>query len=510
MNRRMKRLRYGAIAIIIVTLIEVVTYLTLSLNNVLGDNRHFLEVLFAILTPALFFIEAIILVAYFVIRSQINSVKAENQFNLGVPCTFYNYNIFQMSVKNIRKKRAKLDQHVICFSAANATVMRNLSRNDEVSRFNYLISQYIGKYCAEHRMFKTFESSYCFYHGRFLVFMVGDEKRINTFVSDIDNALYTIAQDNDVKLFVQPFFGIYKIEPTDELLVAVENAIISRDQSEKSFETSTYYTKELKSVTKSTEIEEIRQALIDKEFVVYYQPKFTLESKRFTSMEALIRWDSKKYGLLAPGRFIGTAERGGLIHDIDMYVFRRTCEDLRDLKRRGKRVIPVSVNFSLYEFYMPGFVEDIIKIIDENKVAHNLIEIEITETTSQSNPFLSISILKKLKERGLRVAMDDFGIGYSNFANLKKMPFDTIKIDKSFVDEICVDSKTREIVRLLVGLCHVNGMESVAEGADSPEQIEELRRLNCDTIQGYFYSKPLPKATLEKFLADNPFERKAV
>jgi len=508
MRRRMKNFKIAAVIIIILTLAEVVLYLTLSLNNLLGDNRHALEITFAILTPALFFIEAVILVSYYSVYVSVKNVKDENLYNLGESSTFYNYNIFQMAVKKIRKKRAKLPQHVICFTASNAIVMRNLSRNDEVTKYNCYISRFVNDYCLSHKTMKHNELSFCFYHGKFLIYLVGDDKRVNSFISDIDTALYSIAQDNLLKLFVQPFFGIYKVEQEDELLAAVENATIARDQSEKSFETSTYFNKDLKSTTNSTEIEEIRQAILDKEFVVYYQPKFNLQSKRFTSMEALIRWDSKKYGLLPPARFIPIAERGGLIHDIDMYVFKRTCEDLRDLKRRGRRVIPVSINFSLYEFYMPNFIDDIIEIIDENRVAHNLIEIEITETTSQSNPFLSISLLKRLKEKGLRVAMDDFGIGYSNFANLKKMPFDTIKIDKSFIDELCVDNKTREVVKLLVGLCHANGMEAVAEGVDSPEQVEELKRLNCDTIQGYFYSKPISKAALEKFLLDNPFERK--
>ena len=171
-------------------------------------------------------------------------------------------------------------------------------------------------------------------------------------------------------------------------------------------------------------------------------------------------------------------------------------------------MLPVSVNFSLYEFYSANFLDTIVSILEEYNIPTNLIEIEITEATSQANSFLSISILKKLKERGIRVLMDDFGVGFSNLSNLKKMPFDAIKIDKSFIDDIVPDTKAREIVRFLINLCKINEMEVIAEGVDNKEQLELLKRLRCDTIQGFFYSEPLNKADYEKFLLRNPFEKK--
>ena len=171
-------------------------------------------------------------------------------------------------------------------------------------------------------------------------------------------------------------------------------------------------------------------------------------------------------------------------------------------------MLPVSVNFSLYEFYSANFLDTIISILEEYNVPSNLIEIEITEATSQANSFLSISIIKKLKEKGIRVLMDDFGVGFSNLSNMKKIPFDAIKIDKSFIDDITYDEKAREIVRFLINLCKVNEMEVIAEGVDKKEQLELLRRLRCDTIQGFYYSQPLAKSDYEKFLVNNPFEKK--
>ena len=171
-------------------------------------------------------------------------------------------------------------------------------------------------------------------------------------------------------------------------------------------------------------------------------------------------------------------------------------------------MLPVSVNFSLYEFYSANFLDTIVKIMEEYDIPTHLIEIEITEATSQANQFLSISIIKKLKDRGIRVLMDDFGIGFSNIGNLKKIPFDAIKIDKSFIDDLVTDIKAQEIVKLLIGLSKVNGMEVIAEGVDNKEQVDILRKIKCDTIQGFYYSRALSSKDYEKFLADNPFEKK--
>ena len=171
-------------------------------------------------------------------------------------------------------------------------------------------------------------------------------------------------------------------------------------------------------------------------------------------------------------------------------------------------MLPVSVNFSLYEFYSPNFLDTIVNTLDEFDIPSDLIEIEITEATSQANSFLSISILKKLKERGIRVLMDDFGVGFSNLSNLKKMPFDAIKIDKSFIDDIVEDTKAREIVRFLINLCKVNNMEVVAEGVDKKDQLELLKKFRCDTIQGFYFSEALAKKDYEMFLKNNTFEKK--
>ena len=148
--------------------------------------------------------------------------------------------------------------------------------------------------------------------------------------------------------------------------------------------------------------------------------------------------------------------------------------------------------------------------MNKYNIPPTLIEIEITEQTTNANNFIATSILKRIKDLGIRILMDDFGVGYSNIMNIRKTPIDVIKIDKSFIDEIVTDAKTRSIVKFLIELCKTNSLESIAEGVNDVKQVEILKKLKCDTIKGYYYSKPLCRNDFEKFLLSNNFEKKGV
>lgn len=251
----------------------------------------------------------------------------------------------------------------------------------------------------------------------------------------------------------------------------------------------------------------ILKAIENEEFVVYYQPKFNLKEKKFVSAEALIRWNSPEYGLLNPGQFISKAEASGLSNELDKFVLVQVCKDLQDSIKRGRRVVPVSLNFSLFEFFHMNFITTIEETLEKYKIPANLIEIEILERTSQSNPFLAISIIKKLKEKGIRVLMDDFGIGYSNISYLSKIPFDTIKIDQSYIKDIEKDEKARNVIKCIIDLGKLNGLEVIAEGVDNEAQVKILEGFGCDTIQGFYYSKAIKRSEFSQLLISNPFEK---
>ena len=438
----------------------------------------------------------------------IKTLQIENAYVLGKKSSFNNMYIFQKKVTTMSKLKSKAGKHVLAFTFSNLVVSQNFNRNEEIFTLNGHITEFLGEL---HKKCGGRASDYiaAFSRGAFLVYAFKqNEMSIKKMVEVISAEIYDFAEKECPHIWVQPFFGVSVVKNDETIAQQIENALIAREFSERNFESLTFYQPSFRRGATSNEVQELSDALKNNEFVVYYQPKFNLDDKCFISAEALIRWNSSKYGLLSPTKFLGKAETAGLIHDIDTFVLKKVCEDLNDLRRRGKRLLPVSVNFSLYEFYSANFLDTIVSILDEYKIPTNLIEIEITEATSQANSFLSISIIKKLKERGIRVLMDDFGIGFSNIGNLRKIPFDAIKIDKSFIDDIVSDVKSREIVRFLINLCKVNELEVIAEGVDNKDQLEILKKCRCDTIQGFYYSQALSKPELEKFLANNPFEKK--
>ena len=358
-------------------------------------------------------------------------------------------------------------------------------------------------------------SYFCYYHGVFLIYLNCSAEYLNELIDEIETRIYEILREKDFRLYIQPYFGIYNRrnenkEEHDIIYKVINYAMVAREIGENKFDSVTFYSDALSGNKETTEYEAIINALNRNEFIVHYQPKFSLNTKQFVSAEALVRWNSPKNGLVSPIKFISEAENGGLIHRIDMFVLEQVCKDLNEAKRKGRRMLPVSINFSIYEFYAPDFVEDIIKTINQYKVNPSLIEMEITESVSGANSFVPISIIKQLKAFGLRILMDDFGVGYSNFNNIKNMPIDVLKIDKSFIDYIVDDEKSREIVKLLIDFAKSLNLESVAEGVSSKEQVDILRRYKCDTIQGYYYSQPISRSDYEKFLANNPFEKKGV
>ena len=506
----MKNNKRLLVAVIIFGVILTLMFVFLGfvlLGGIFGDNNFAPNAINAS-TFGLVIVFMTLLYFYINGRSMIFTIQNDNEYNLGERSTFNNLYAFQKKVEmrlNINKKQSK---HIIAFTFSSASVTQNVNRNREIYSMNVHIASYLETIPTLLGLKKSY-FVFAFSRGAFLIYCTKqNEQSIQSICETISREIYDFGEQNCPHTWVQPFFGVTEVSEEESLTHQIENALLSRDRSEKNFETVTFYQETFRKSVSSDEVDELYAALENKEFVIFYQPKFDLNNKQFISSEALIRWDSKKYGLLAPSKFLAKAESIGLIHDIDVYVLRQVCEDLNDLIRRGRRTLPVSVNFSLFEFYSPNFLDKIMGILEEFNVPPHLIEIEITEGTSQANQFLSISIIKKLKEKGIRVLMDDFGIGFSNVGNLRKIPFDVVKIDKSFIDDIVTDTKSREIVKLLIGLCKINGMEVVAEGVDNKEQVEILKKAHCDTIQGFYYSQALEKKAFERFLDNNPFEKK--
>ena len=235
-------------------------------------------------------------------------------------------------------------------------------------------------------------------------------------------------------------------------------------------------------------------AIENDEFVVYLQPKFDIMTEKIKGAEALIRWNYKKKEFLYPGKFIPFFERDGSIGKIDDIVLKKVCMAFDKWRKEGKILYPVSVNLSRDRLYDTNLVKHLTEIVDSYNVYHDLIDFELTESASYDNTEQMIHVLNELRNESFHISMDDFGTGYSSFSLLTQMPLDTLKIDKSFVDKVGVDNVLKEdfaVLRHIISLAKELGFVCLAEGAESKNQIDDLKALGCDLIQGYYYSKPV-------------------
>jgi EAL domain-containing protein (putative c-di-GMP-specific phosphodiesterase class I) len=256
---------------------------------------------------------------------------------------------------------------------------------------------------------------------------------------------------------------------------------------------------------------ELRRALERGEFRVYYQPIVTLESGRIAGAEALVRWEHPTRGLLLPEAFLSVAEDTGLIVQIGERVLREACQQMRAWQERYPTVPPltVSVNLSPRQFFRPELVTE---ILAETKLHPGSLQLEITEGTMMRNGVHSANnILHNLKDLNVQLAVDDFGMGYSSLSYLKRFPVDFLKIDRSFIAGLGQDtngaSKDAEIVSVMIDLTHALGLEAVAEGVETSEQLARLRNMKCDLAQGNYFSEPLPSEALSVFLEENLTDR---
>ncbi len=237
---------------------------------------------------------------------------------------------------------------------------------------------------------------------------------------------------------------------------------------------------------------DLRRAFEREEFRVYYQPIISLAGGNISGFEALVRWDRPGIGIVAPAEFIGAAEETGLIVVLGSWVLRKACEQAHrwHLAYPG-RSLTMSVNVSGRQFKHPDIVEQVEKILRETQVDPTTIKLEITESVTMDNAERTIRVVKGLKSLGVRLSIDDFGTGYSSLSYLRRFPMDTLKIDRSFVQNLSNNPENIAIVRTIMGLARNLGMDVVAEGTETADEIEQLKLLQCDFAQGYFYSKPV-------------------
>jgi diguanylate cyclase (GGDEF)-like protein/PAS domain S-box-containing protein len=249
---------------------------------------------------------------------------------------------------------------------------------------------------------------------------------------------------------------------------------------------------------------DLRGALSRQELRLYYQPKADLYSGAMTGVEALIRWQHPTRGLVAPGDFIPLAENSGMIVAIGQWVLHEACRQARAWQQEGFPVMRVAVNLSARQFRQPDLYEQVVHALTVNTLDAAWLELELTESMVMSHAESAIALLRRFKQLGVKLSMDDFGTGYSSLGHLRQFPFDTLKIDRSFVQDIVTEPDDALIAQAIIAMAHSLRLNVIAEGVETAGQMQYLRAHLCDEIQGYLFSKPLPAAEATEFMRRAP------
>ncbi len=316
------------------------------------------------------------------------------------------------------------------------------------------------------------------------------KKRYKTFLEEMD---------------VTVIYGVFNVDEQRDLPVNImcdRANLATHDRERKRSEFIRFYSEdERKRIVHEREIEnDMEKALEEQQFCVYIQPKYNVSNEKIIGGEALVRWKHPQKGMIPPGMFISIFEKNGFIMRLDYFVWEETCKCVSELKKKGYENLPISVNVSRAHFYGKELKDKLQELIQKYELLPEDIELEITETICAEDPDIVYKRIKELRALGFKIAMDDFGSGYSSLNMLKEVPLDIIKMDLKFLDGGEDVEKGRYILHTLINLAQNMQLKVVMEGVETKEQVEFLRDIGSYYVQGYYYSRPVDIATYEAML----------
>lgn len=303
------------------------------------------------------------------------------------------------------------------------------------------------------------------------------------------------------------YYGLYEVEDKSVSIESmVDRCRIAMDTVKDNYvKPYAFYTAEMRKsiVIEQMLMSQCETAIKRSEFEVYYQPVCNALDGTITSAEALVRWNHPKRGMISPGAFIPLFERNGFISILDRYVWDKVCRMQRRRIDAGKAVVPVSINVSRVDFYNQQLCEDIINILQKYDLEPELLRLEVTESSYSDNPQKVMDTVKRLQENGFTIMMDDFGSGYSSLNTLKDLPVDILKIDMKFMNDLEKGGKSAVILESVVRMAKWMSLKAVAEGVETEDELNFLKSVDCNYIQGFYFYKPMPEKEFEELL-NNP------
>ncbi|MCH5210500.1 MAG: EAL domain-containing protein [Oscillospiraceae bacterium] len=292
-------------------------------------------------------------------------------------------------------------------------------------------------------------------------------------------------------------------DPAIPLSSYIDKANIAKDDKQgRSANYLRYFTNEMADQLNTKNVIEVEMvhALNRGEFIVFYQPKYELNTDKIIGAEALVRWNHRERGLMSPSVFVPLFEQNGFILNLDFYVYKSVFKMMKERLKKKQPMVPISMNVSRCHLIDKGFAEKLDKLVSEYKIPKEYIEMEITESIFSEEDSYAVSLLYELKERGFSISMDDFGSGYSSLNLLRELPIDTLKIDKVFIDNAETSERGRVIVEAILEMASKIQLKTICEGVETKEQRDFLKEAGCDMVQGFFYSRPLPCRDFEALL----------
>ncbi|MDX5649043.1 EAL domain-containing protein [Clostridioides difficile] len=326
-------------------------------------------------------------------------------------------------------------------------------------------------------------------------------------LSKINKEICNLSTTNSSKYKIVMSSGIYKITKKDDIKkidLLIDRANIAAKSKKEKYEHSySFFNEDTRNrLYKEKRLEDnMNKALEKGEFIVYYQPKYSLDDvNKIEGAEALIRWNSLEFGFISPIDFVPLFEKNGFIVNIDMFVFEEVCKTLNKWINKGYTPVPISVNMSRVHLYRDNFIENITDLISKYNISPEFIELELTESVVFDNLNILIDIMKKIKEIGFLISMDDFGSGYSSLNLLKDLSFDILKLDRGFLIETTDTKRGKIIISKIVEMAKAIDIKVICEGVETYEQVEFLKEIGCDKVQGYLFAKPMVLDEFEKHL----------
>ncbi len=351
--------------------------------------------------------------------------------------------------------------------------------------------------CSGDVLTRMGEDEFCF-----LLRRVKDATVLDPFIQTIMRSFDAPFLVADCEIFMTICMGVALSSDTDqrpeELLQDADTAMYQAKLRGKGSYQIFDRQMRLAMVNRLTLEHDLQRALEQQEFILYYQPIINLQTQKVAGFEALVRWQHPDGNLVAPGEFIPCMEETGLIVPVGIMVLRQACQQLHAWQRRGWIELTMSVNLSVRQFACPTLLADIDRVLAETSVNSAYLKLEITESAIMGNAEMAIALTKELRSRQIQISIDDFGTGYSSLGYLHRFPVDTLKIDRSFVNQTQSENRNYHVVDTIIALSNQLGLSVIAEGIETLQQLEWLHHLGCKFGQGYLFSKPLAADEIER------------